>query len=433
MSSNFWASRRARQRGWYRYCLRPRWSTPVAWMWPPGYGQIHTSSHAGGMTSSLIRWRTSGSSILSPSGSRETKPRPCLRRRRPGPVQSARRRRGVLLLDRGAAVAGTRAGCTRPPGGASARAREWARSALRRGLLGRRLALRRRLALALRLGGAVALAIAIVRATAAIALANGVEARLQRGHEVRHRLLGLLALRLHGDLLAGRLALDQREDLLAIGVAVLAGLPLAGERLDELLGDRQLAVVDLDLVRGIELVDALGIDDLVGEDHRGHPEDVALHGADRDEVLLLADHDLGDRDLAALAHRLEQQPVRLRATGPGREVVRVVVHDRVDVREVDEVLDLDGLRLLRIERLELARLDDHVAVRPDLEALDDVLVRDLVARRGVDALLLDAHARGPVELVKPDGFARHRAIELHRHGHQPEADGAGPDRACHGT
>ena len=60
--------------------------------------------------------------------------------------------------------------------------------------------------------------------------------------------------------------------------------------------------------------------------------------------------------------------------------------------EVDEVLDLDGLRLLRIERLELARLDDHVAVGRDLEALDDVVVGDLVARRGVDALLLDAHA-----------------------------------------
>src|SRR5437764_458353 len=118
IASNFSWSRRSRHLGWYRYCLRPRWSMPVAWMWPPGYGQ-------------------------------------------------------------------------------------------------------------------------------------------------------------DGDLLAGGLALDEREDLLAVGVAVLARLEVPGERLDELLGDRQLLVGGLDLVGVGQVVEALRIDDLVGEEHRRHAEHVA--------------------------------------------------------------------------------------------------------------------------------------------------------------
>ena len=110
----------------------------------------------------------------------------------------------------------------------------------------------------------------------------------------------------------------------------------------------------------------------------------------------------------------------------------MVVVDRVDVVERDEVLDLDGLRLLGIERLELAGLDEHVAVGRQLVALDDVLVGDLVAGRRVDALLLDAHAGLAVELVEAHGLARHRGVELDGDGHQPEGDGTGPDRPGHG-
>ena len=64
-------------------------------------------------------------------------------------------------------------------------------------------------------------------------------------------------------------------------------------------------------------------------------------GPQRDEVLLRAHHDAGDADLCRLAHRLEQQLVRLRAAGGGRDVVGRVVEDRVDLGFVDEVLDLD--------------------------------------------------------------------------------------------
>jgi hypothetical protein len=86
----------------------------------------------------------------------------------------------------------------------------------------------------------------------------------------------------------------------------------------------------------------------------------------------------------------------------------VVVVDRVDLREVDEVLDVDRARALGVERVELVRGDDHVPVLGELEPLDDLLVRDVVAGFGVHALLLDAVARLLVELVEPHGLSRHR-------------------------
>src|SRR2546423_13432825 len=73
------------------YCFRPRESTPVAWMCPSGYGHTQTSSHAGGMTSSLIRASTSGSSMRLLSSSMNSNPRPRRRRVIPGPEQSTLR------------------------------------------------------------------------------------------------------------------------------------------------------------------------------------------------------------------------------------------------------------------------------------------------------------------------------------------------------
>ena len=109
----------------------------------------------------------------------------------------------------------------------------------------------------------------------------------------------------------------------------------------------------------------------------------------------------------------------------------MVVEDRVDLRELDEVLDLDGLGLLGLQRLELAGLDDHVAVGRELEALDDLVVGDLVARRRVDALLGDAHAGLAAELVETHGLAVDRAVELDRDGDQSERDRPGPNRTRH--
>jgi hypothetical protein len=41
----------------------------MAWMWPSGVGQIHTSCHAGGIASDLMRAISAGSVIGSPAQS----------------------------------------------------------------------------------------------------------------------------------------------------------------------------------------------------------------------------------------------------------------------------------------------------------------------------------------------------------------------------
>jgi hypothetical protein len=125
------------------------------------------------------------------------------------------------------------------------------------------------------------------------------------------------------------LALDQRHDLLAVLVLVLLGLPRRRQRLHELLGHRQLALGRRDGLVG-QLVDAVVRDDLVEEDQRVHLQQVA-RGAHGDERLLVADDDLGDRHLARLAHRVEQQLVRAWTRRRRAQVVRVVVEDRVDL------------------------------------------------------------------------------------------------------
>ena len=126
--------------------------------------------------------------------------------------------------------------------------------------------------------------------------------------------------------------------------------------------------------------------------------------ADRDEALLVADDNARDRHLVRLLHRVEQQPVGLRGRRVGHEVVRVVVEDRVDLVEIDEVLDLDRARLLGSERVELRRRDDHVAVRADLIALDEPLVRDLLARLRTDAAAAGSARRLTVDLVEAHGL-----------------------------
>src|SRR5207253_1734108 len=86
--------------------------------------------------------------------------------------------------------------------------------------------------------GALAVSLGVLRA-------HGVEACLQRAHQVWRRRADLFGRRLHRDLLAVSLALDQLEHLLAIGVAIFVRLEISGQRSDQLLGDVHLALVRL--------------------------------------------------------------------------------------------------------------------------------------------------------------------------------------------
>jgi hypothetical protein len=105
----------------------------------------------------------------------------------------------------------------------------------------------------------------------------------------------------------------------------------------------------------------------------------------------------------------------------------VVVEDRVDVAQVDEVLDVDRARLLRIERVELVRRDHHVALLRELVALDDVVEGDFLIGVGIDPLLRDPVAGLAVELVEAHGLAADRGVQLDGHVDEPERDRAAPD------
>ena len=83
-------------------------------------------------------------------------------------------------------------------------------------------------------------------------------ARLERGEQIddlRRRRRGHRRL---DRLLAGRLPLDEAEHLLAVLVLELLGIERRCQRLDELLGHRELALGDLDLVRFLDLGDRRG-------------------------------------------------------------------------------------------------------------------------------------------------------------------------------
>ena len=251
---------------------------------------------------------------------------------------------------------------------------------------------------------------------------------LERGHQVRH-LLGLLRRGVDHHRLALRLALDQIEHAVAVLVAVLPGLEVRHQGLDQLLGHRQLALAGLDVAVDRDLVERVGRDDLVGEEHGLHRDHPAVRPQGH-QVLLGAQHHARDAHPARVLHGVEQKLVGLGRAGVRHEVIGMVVEDRIDLIELDEVLDVDGPGLLGFERVQLVGADRHVAIRGDLVTLDDLLVGHLFAF-GVDPLLTDARARLRVDLVEAHGLLRDRAVQLHRDVDQPEADRAAPNRTWH--
>ncbi len=62
-------------------------------------------------------------------------------------------------------------------------------------------------------------------------------------------------------------------------------------------------------------------------------------------------------------HRLGQQRVRLDRRLVGGEVVGGVVEDRVDVGQIDELLDVDRAHRFGVERRQLVVVDQHVLAR----------------------------------------------------------------------
>ena len=126
--------------------------------------------------------------------------------------------------------------------------------------------------------------------------------------------------------------------------------------------------------------------------------------------------------LCASVIACDEQRVGLLGALVGAQVVGVLEVDGVDLVEVDEVLDLDRAGLLGVELGQLVAAQRHVLVGGELVALDDVVVGDLLAVGLGDALVAHAGAVLLAQLAEAHGLLRDRAVQLHGHVQQPEAD-----------
>jgi hypothetical protein len=158
------------------------------------------------------------------------------------------------------------------------------------------------------------------------------------------------------------------------------------------------------------------------------PTKPLLQRLERDDVLAVGQHDPTDRDLVHLSdgfpdHR--EGVVADLAVGP--QVVRTDQVTGVDLLALDKLVDFDGARGFQRELLKLllGHLDELILV--EHVALDDIVVRHLLAGVGVHLGVLDAMAGLPVELVERDLLAlRGGRVQRDRTGDEGQTEEAFP-------
>src|SRR2546425_2700564 len=183
---------------------------------------------------------------------------------------------------------------------------------------------------------------------------RGLEARLQRGHQILRR--PRLDLRDRRQFLALDFRLDERHQGVPVAVPELRRVELRHERLDELEGEAKPRVGDDDGPgRGnpgwrLDLI-------LV---HERREDQTPVERPDRDELLLLPKYRTGEHDFSRPHERLAEQLERLQADLLRPEVIVPLPVQRRNLRRVDEARDLE--RLCRLERnfLEVLVLQDDV-------------------------------------------------------------------------
>src|SRR5579884_3199516 len=169
---------------------------------------------------------------------------------------------------------------------------------------------------------------------------------------------------------------------------------------------------------------------VLGEEQRLEQQR-ALARPDQAEVLLAPEDERADRCHSRFLHRPQEQDVRppLRLGAGGCQVVRAVEVDRVDVLQPHEAADLDRLRALAGDRLEVGVLDGHVLSFRELPASDELLGADLALVHGAPPLLLDRRAALAVQRAERDVLPLGGDGQSDRDVDQAEADRSVPDGA----
>jgi hypothetical protein len=112
----------------------------------------------------------------------------------------------------------------------------------------------------------------------------------------------------------------------------------------------------------------------------------APRGSTRTGPLAAQDRDASKPDLVAVRHRLPDDPERLRRQVTVDVIGRVEI-DRVDLVAVHKTVEVDDLRGLDLEVLQLVIGDRDIAPAFELVAFDNPITIDNLAGLGVDELL----------------------------------------------
>src|SRR5258705_4245050 len=146
-------------------------------------------------------------------------------------------------------------------------------------------------------------------------------------------------------------------------------------------------------------------------------------------MFLVADHHLGDPDLAGLLEGYNEQAIGLLGALRRQQVVRLPEVDRVDLVEIGEVADVDGAGELDGEPVEVLVFERHVAALLDLEPANDLVRVDPLTVVTPDLLVGDRRQVLLVEEVEAELLRLGRRKHPDRDVDKAERDAAAPDRS----
>src|SRR3984893_11970514 len=239
------------------------------------------------------------------------------------------------------------------------------------------------------------------------------EAALQRIHQIDD--LGRLGNLARCALQPFGLSLDQLAQGVLVAVPGRLRVERARAALDDRLGDRHHVGVGL----AIRLGAKFGRADLIGGPHGGHHQ-AAVTRLDQHQPLPARQRDMPEPDLVRLGHRLADDPEGLgRELTVGMDPIGSVEIDRIDRVAIDKAVEVDDLRRLDLQILQLVIADRDIAPAFVLVALDDLIAVDDLAGLGVDELLGHPISGLAVQLVEPDALCLgRRRDQVDRAGHQ---------------
>ena len=182
-----------------------------------------------------------------------------------------------------------------------------------------------------------------------------------------------------------------------------------------------------------QFLDPVHAADLVRVTKRVHHQ-ASLARLDLHEIFTAVQRHLADARLAF--HSFADDGERVAGHRPvGRQIVRPLEIDRIDVRIVGEFLEIDDARRFHTHLVDVLFADDDVASLLEFVALDDIGIRHFLLAVRAPPLLLDARLTIGVKLVETErrgGVGRRK--HLHRNVHEADFQIPFPRRSCgHGS